>query len=64
MFNQLDGDEESFLLDGMFLILFHIGFGTGYRKSSLFEIILLPYWGIGVCLMSGSIMNLSYFPNC
>ena len=62
MFNQLDGDEESFLLEGMFLILFRIGFGTGYGKSSLLEIIFLPYWGIWVCLMSGSVMNLSYFP--
>ena len=32
-------------MDGIFLILVHIGFGTGYRKSYLFEIILLPYWG-------------------
>ena len=31
----------SFPLDGMFLILSHIGFGTGYRKSDLFEIIFL-----------------------
>ena len=48
MFNQLDGNQESFPLDGMFLILFHIGFDTGYRKSILLEIIFLPYWGTGV----------------
>ena len=41
MSNQLDGDWGSFPLDGMFLILSHIGFGTGYRKSDLFKIIFL-----------------------
>ena len=41
MFNQLDDDQESFPLDEIFLILVHIGFGTGYRKNSLFEIIFL-----------------------
>ena len=51
MFNQLDGNQESLLLDGMFLILFHIGFDTGYRKSILLEIIFLSYWGIGVLMI-------------
>ena len=35
-------------LDEIFPIPVDIRFGTGYRKSSLFEIIFLPYWGIGV----------------
>ena len=41
MFNQLDGDQGSFPLDGLFLIFVHIGFGTRYRNNSLFEIIFL-----------------------
>ena len=46
MFYQLDGDLDSFPLDEIFLIIVDIGFGKGYRKSSLFGIILFPYWGI------------------
>ena len=46
MFYQLDGDYESFPLDMIFLIIIGIGFGKGYRKSGLFGIIFLPYWGI------------------
>ena len=36
-----------------------IGFGKGYRKSSLFEIIFLSYWGGSglICRMSCYIMN-------
>ena len=41
MFNQLDGDQEFFPLDGIFLIFVHIGFDAGYRKNSLFEIVFL-----------------------
>ena len=46
MFNQLDGDYDSFPLDGIFFVIIGIGFGKGYRNSSLFGIIFLPYWGI------------------
>ena len=30
----------------IFLVIIGIGFGRGYRKNSLFEIIFFPYWGI------------------
>ena len=43
-FSQLDGDKDSLLLDEIFLTLIGIGFNKGYRKSSLFGIISLPYW--------------------
>ena len=33
-------------MDGIFLVIIDIEFGNGYRKSSLFGIIFLPYWGI------------------
>ena len=46
MFNQLDGDYDSFPLDGIFFVITGIGFGKGYRKISLFGIIFFPYWGI------------------
>ena len=42
-FSQLDGDKDSLLLDEIFLTLIRIGFNKGYRKSSLFRIISLPY---------------------
>ena len=29
-----------------YFVIIDIGFGNGYRKSSLFGIIFLPYWGI------------------
>ena len=31
---------------GIFFVIIGIGFGKGYRMSSLFRIIFLPYWGI------------------
>ena len=43
---QLDDDYDSFPLVGIFFVIIDIGFGSGYRKSSLFGIIFLPYWGI------------------
>ena len=43
---QLDGDWDSFPLVVIFFVIINIGFGNGYRKSSLFGIIFLPYWGI------------------
>ena len=33
-------------MDGIFLVIIGIGFGKGYRKSSLFRKIFLPYRGI------------------
>ena len=34
------------LSHGIIFFIIDIGFGKGYRKSSLFGIIFLPYWGI------------------
>ena len=34
------------LLSIIFFVIIDIRFGNGYRKSSLFGIIFLPYWGI------------------
>ena len=46
MFYQLDGDLDSFVLNEIILIIVGIGVGREYRKSSLFQIIFLPYFGI------------------
>ena len=58
MFNQLDGDWDSFPLDRIFLLLSVSDFGKGYRKSSLFEIIFFPYWRIGF----DDELSLPFFP--
>ena len=49
MFNELDSDYDSFPFGWDFLVI-SIGFGNGFRKSSLFGIVFLPYWGGGVQL--------------
>ena len=43
---------------GYFFVIIGIGFGKGYRKSSLFGIIFLPYWEI----RSDDDLLLSFFP--
>ena len=43
---------------GYFLSIIDIGFGKGYRKSSLFGIVFLPYWGIRL----DDELLLSFFP--
>ena len=47
-------------MDGISLVIIGIGFGKGYRKISLFEIIFLPYWGIRF----GDDLLFSFFPYC
>ena len=43
-FSQLEGDKDSFPLDIIFSAFIGTGFNEGYRMSSLFRIIFLPYW--------------------
>ena len=49
-------------MDGIFLVIIDIGFGNGYRKSSLFGIIFLPYWGILWGIRFDDVLFLSFFP--